>query len=73
MELPYTLPQDSTLFLYLGESNIDLWKEKLAWIAGLTGFVLLEKLNPFQGGGARLGGLVLIAAGLTLAAIAVVG
>jgi hypothetical protein len=29
VELPYTLPQDSTMFLILREKTIDLWKRKL--------------------------------------------
>jgi predicted metal-binding membrane protein len=38
----------------------------LAWIAGLTLFVLAEKLLPLPGGGARIGGLTLIAVGVVL-------
>ena len=39
VELPYTLPQDSTLFLVLGEKTNDIWKRKLDWVArhGRTG------------------------------------
>src|SRR5262249_31825902 len=33
VELPYTLPQDSTLFLLLQETSVDIWKTKLDWIA----------------------------------------
>jgi hypothetical protein len=32
LELPYTLAQDSTLFLVLREKNNDVWKRKLDWI-----------------------------------------
>lgn len=32
-ELPYTLPQDSTLFLVLREPSIRIWQTKLDWIA----------------------------------------
>lgn len=41
VELPYTLPQDFTLFILMKESNIDIWKEKLDWIAEKGGMVLL--------------------------------
>ena len=33
VELPYTLPQDFTLFVLMKEKNIDIWKRKLDWIA----------------------------------------
>lgn len=42
VELPYTLPQDSTLFLLLRETTIDIWKHKVDWIAGHGGMVLLD-------------------------------
>ena len=42
VELPYTLPQDSTLFLLLRESTIQIWKEKTAWIARQSGMVFLN-------------------------------
>src|SRR4030042_4460225 len=32
VELPYTLPQDFTLFVLMKERNIDIWKKKLYWI-----------------------------------------
>src|SRR6185295_6086223 len=32
VELPYTLPQDSTLFLLLQEKTIDVWTKKLDWV-----------------------------------------
>ena len=41
-ELPYTLPQDSTLFLLLRETTSDIWKGKLDWIAEHHGMVLLD-------------------------------
>lgn len=41
VELPYTLPQDSTLFLLLKENSIDIWKRKLDWVATHGGMVLL--------------------------------
>ena len=41
IELPYTLPQDFTLFVIMGEKNIDIWKKKLDWIAKHGGMALL--------------------------------
>jgi hypothetical protein len=41
VELPYTLPQDSTLFLVLREPNNDIWKHKLDWIAMNGGMALV--------------------------------
>jgi hypothetical protein len=41
-ELPYTLPQDSTLFLLLQERSIDLWRQKVDWIAERGGMMLLN-------------------------------
>jgi predicted glycosyltransferase len=42
VEMPYTLPQDSTLFLLLGETSIDIWTRKIDWIAAHGGMVLLN-------------------------------
>ena len=42
VEMPYTLPQDSTLFLLLGERQPDIWFQKLDWIAKHGGMVLLD-------------------------------
>ena len=41
VELPYTLPQDFTLFIIMREKNIALWKQKLDWIAEKGGMALL--------------------------------
>lgn len=41
-ELPYTLPQDSTLFLLFGERTPDIWLQKLDWIAKHGGMALLD-------------------------------
>jgi uncharacterized protein len=41
-ELPYTLPQDSTLFLHMGEENIDIWRAKLDWVARHGGMALVN-------------------------------
>ncbi len=42
VELPYTLPQDSTLFILLRERNIDIWKRKLDWIVKKGGMALIN-------------------------------
>lgn len=42
VELPYTLPQDSTLFLLFKETTIDLWKKKLDWVASHGGIALVN-------------------------------
>ena len=41
VELPYTLPQDFTLFLLMKESNVDTWKKKLDWIVEHGGMALM--------------------------------
>jgi hypothetical protein len=42
VELPYTLPQDSTMFLVLDEKGIDLWAKKLEWVAECGGMALVN-------------------------------
>jgi hypothetical protein len=42
IELPYTIPQDSTLFVILREKTINIWKRKLDWIADKGGMALLN-------------------------------
>jgi hypothetical protein len=42
VELPYTLPQDSTLFLVLRERTNAIWKQKLEWVAAHGGMALLN-------------------------------
>jgi hypothetical protein len=42
VELPYTLPQDSTLFLVLQETTTDVWKSKLDWVARRGGLALIN-------------------------------
>lgn len=39
--LPYTLPQDFTMFILFREKDISIWKEKLRWIANHGGMALL--------------------------------
>ena len=42
VELPYTLPQDFTLFLLLREKTAEIWCRKLDWIAGHGGMALVD-------------------------------
>ncbi len=42
VELPYTLPQDSTLYLLLKEQTIDIWKSKTAWVAKHGGMAFVN-------------------------------
>ncbi|HVU32362.1 MAG TPA: hypothetical protein VHE61_02935 [Opitutaceae bacterium] len=42
VELPYTLPQDSTLFLVLRETSPEIWLRKLDWIASHGGMALVN-------------------------------
>lgn len=41
-ELPYTLPQDSTLFVVHQERSNAIWRDKLQWVAAHGGMVLLN-------------------------------
>jgi hypothetical protein len=54
VELPYTLPQDSTVFIHLGHRSIDLWRSKLEWIVGKGGMALVivhPDYTNFEAGG----------------------
>lgn len=42
VELPYTLSQDSTLFLVLRETTPAIWRQKLDWIAAHGGMALVN-------------------------------
>ncbi len=42
VELPYTLPQDFTLFVLMKEKGIDVWKTKLQWVAERGGMALVN-------------------------------
>jgi hypothetical protein len=48
LELPYTLVQDFTLFVLLGEKTISLWKDKLGWIAPNGGMALLNTHSDYM-------------------------
>lgn len=41
VELPYTLPQDFTLFVLMKERSVDIWKRKLDWIVEQGGMALM--------------------------------
>ena len=41
VELPYTLPQDFTLYVILRRNDIETWRQKLEWIAERGGMALL--------------------------------
>jgi peptidoglycan/xylan/chitin deacetylase (PgdA/CDA1 family) len=42
IELPYTMPQDFTLFILLKERNTNIWKKKIDWIAEKGGMALIN-------------------------------
>ena len=42
IELPYTLVQDSTLFVMLQEKTSNIWKQKVEWIASRGGMAMLN-------------------------------
>ena len=42
VELPYTLPQDFTLFTLMREKSCKIWKKKLDWIADKGGMALFN-------------------------------
>ena len=42
VEMPYTLPQDFTPFVLMGEKTFDIWKRKLDWIAEKGGMALVN-------------------------------
>lgn len=41
VELPYTLPQDHTLFYVLKVDNINIWKNKINWLIKNNGIILV--------------------------------
>ena len=42
VEMPYTLPQDSTMFFVLKETSTEIWKKKLDWIVQRGGMALVN-------------------------------
>lgn len=55
VELPYSLPQDSTLFLVLGEKTNDTWKRKLDWVVRHGGLALINVHPDYIAFGDRIG------------------
>jgi hypothetical protein len=56
VELPYTLPQDFTLFVILREKTIDIWKKKIDWVAEHGGMALVNTHPDYMNfDGSRLG------------------
>jgi len=59
IEMPYTLPQDFTIFVLLEEQSNAIWRRKLDWIAAKGGMALI-KTHPdymlFPGEGKRMDG-----------------
>lgn len=53
VELPYTLPQDFTLFVIMQDKNIDIWKRKFAWIAENGGMALIVTHPDYMNFGGR--------------------
>ncbi len=57
VEMPYTLPQDFTLFILMREKNIGIWKGKLDWIAEKGGMALLNTHPDYMNFGGNKPGL----------------
>lgn len=55
VELPYTLPQDSTMFFLLREHSIDIWKRKIDWLVERGGMVLLNIHPDYVAFGNKVG------------------
>lgn len=53
VELPYTLPQDFTLYILLHLQTIDIWKKKLEWIVQNGGMALLNVHPNYMAFGGR--------------------
>ena len=53
VELPYTLPQDFTVFVLMRERSIDIWKKKLDWIVERGGMALLVTHPDYMNFGDR--------------------
>lgn len=56
VELPYTLVQDSTLFLLLREECPTIWFEKLDWIAQNEGMAFVNVHPDYMGFAGKVGG-----------------
>jgi glycosyltransferase involved in cell wall biosynthesis len=49
IELPYTLPQDHSLYVLIGEKDCSTWKRKLDWIAEKGGMALINAHPDYMG------------------------
>jgi predicted glycosyltransferase len=56
VELPYTLPQDFSLFILLQERSPEIWKRKLDWIAAQGGMALIDVHPDYLSFGDRSAG-----------------
>jgi peptidoglycan/xylan/chitin deacetylase (PgdA/CDA1 family) len=54
VELPYTLPQDFTLFILMEERDTDIWRRKLDWIAESGGMALVNSHPDYMNFGERM-------------------
>jgi peptidoglycan/xylan/chitin deacetylase (PgdA/CDA1 family) len=50
VELPYTLPQDFTLFILMKERDVNIWRRKLDWIVEHGGMALLLTHPDYMNG-----------------------
>lgn len=57
IEIPYTLPQDFTLFVLMREKGPRIWKEKLDWIAQKGGMALINVHPDYMAFGGTTPGL----------------
>lgn len=56
VELPYTLPQDFTLYILMQEKSIEIWRNKLDWIYEKGGMALLNTHPDYMNfAGTKLG------------------
>ena len=56
VEIPYTLPQDFTIFVLMKEKDIDIWKKKLDWIVKNGGMALvITHPDYMKFGGGKIG------------------
>jgi len=53
IELPYTIPQDFTLFILMRKKNIDIWKRKLNWLVKHGGMALINVHPDYMNFGGR--------------------
>ena len=53
VELPYTVAQDSTLFVLMKERTIEIWKRKMDWIAQRGGMVLVDTHPDYMNFGGK--------------------